>query len=106
MRVYFGEVDHGDVEQFGIDGLFEHDGEYYGYCVEYGSNPGGFEDIMLSDACGRRVPVSTEHIDQLITVLQELKNINLEIQGALQLQDFAADPASVATVCEYGHLHY
>lgn len=106
MRIYFGEVESGDVEQFGDDGLFEHEGDYYGYFVEYGSNAGGFEDIMLADACGRRVPVSTDHLDQLIAVLQELKNISLEIQGAQQLQDFAADPTSVATVCEYGHLHY
>lgn len=106
MRIYFGETSERDVEVFGTDGLFEVQDQFYGYFVEFGSNPGGIEDIVVQDGCGRKVPVCLEHIPQLIQALAECYNIGAEIAHGQDLQDFAEGQDNTAVVCEHGHIHY
>ena len=106
MRIYFGEVSERDIEQFGTDGLLENRGMHYGYVVEFGSNCGGIEDVMLKDGCGRQVPVAVEHIPALIKTLIECYNIADEIRQADELREFAESEDNTAAVCENGHIHY
>lgn len=74
MKFLIGEVSAQDVEMFGDEGLFEHDGDLFYNMVEIGTNPGGIEDFVISDAIGRKVPVSTEHLGQLINALTNIKS--------------------------------
>lgn len=106
MRVYFAPVNETELEDFGADGLLEHKDEFYNYMVEFGTNPGGTDDIMLHDGCGRRFPVSVEHLAQLQTALVEIAAVSQEIQAGKQLEAYIMDSDTVATMCEYGHLHY
>lgn len=74
MRFFIGKVPARDVEMFGEEGLFEYDGDLYYNMIEWGTNPGGAEDFMISDAVGRRIPVSTDHLGYLIEALQDIQN--------------------------------
>ena len=106
MRIFIGQASEIDVYNFGTSGLLENEGKYYSAVVEFGSNSGGIEDIMISDGCGRSIPISTTHVLQLCTALSECENIHTELTTAEELKEFAEDYDNVATVCENGHVHY
>lgn len=104
MKFYFGQ-EH-DTETFGTSGLLKHGNEYYSGVIEFGSNPGGIDDVMISDGCGRSIPVSVEHLYAICTALSEVSNMRGEIDTADQLRDFVENKNEVATVCAQGHIHY
>lgn len=106
MRIYFGEVSDADINSFGTDGLFEVEGAFYSGGVEVGSNPGGFEDVMIFDGCNRRVPISTDNIEHLIKALTECLNVANTLREAEDLHDFAANEDNAAVICEHGHIHW
>ena len=74
MKINFNQVPHADVDAFGDDNLLGPDasGNFYYNQIEYGTNPGGMEDFVISDTCGRSIPVSTEAIPDLIRTLQHI----------------------------------
>lgn len=85
MKFYFGQVPERDVETFGAEGLYYNEDNYYYYCVEFGSNPGGVDDIVLRDTAGRMVPVATQYMLELATILAECNNIYCELENARAL---------------------
>jgi len=74
MKFLIGHVPHQDIEMFGEEGLYEHDGDFYYNQVEIGTNPGGLEDFVISDGIGRSVPVSTDHLEELINALTNIQS--------------------------------
>jgi hypothetical protein len=73
MKIYFNQVPDSDVQFFGDSGLFgpnDSDNFFYNY-VEYGSNPGGLEEVMIADGCDREIPVNMEAIPDLIRALEK-----------------------------------
>lgn len=74
MKFLIGQVPQQDLATFGDEGLFEHDGDLFYHQVEIGTNPGGIEDLVISDGIGRSVPVSTEHLHELINALTSIQN--------------------------------
>jgi len=104
MRIYFGEAT--DTEDFGTEGLLQSRGQFYDYMVEFGTNPGGLDDVVIIDGCGRTMPVALEHVKQLIKALQECHTIGSEIQEGEQLREFVESTDNTAAVCEHGHIHY
>lgn len=103
MKIYFGKSD--DTITFGTDGLLEHDGDYYSGVVEFGSNPGGIEDVLIQDGCGRRIPVSVDHLFELCTILSEFSNIRGEIARGQEMQEYVESDEAAVT-CANGHIHY
>jgi hypothetical protein len=106
MKFYFGEVPEQDATEFGIDSLFEKDGSYYYYCVEYGSNPGGFDDIMISDTCNREVPVSVENLQNLVSILQECMALSMEVAESVELVKDLEDNNKIVEVYGAGNFSY
>lgn len=106
MRIFIGEASAQDMEVFGTDGLIENQGSFYSLEVEYGSNPGGTEDVVIRDGCGRSIPVSVQDVFALCKALSECSNINHELVEAARLQDFVENAENTAYICEHGHLHY
>ena len=106
MKIYYGEVSNQDILDFGTDGLVENDGNYYNGYVEFGSNPGGLDDVVIADGCGRAIPVSVRDLFALCTALSEISNISDEIHQADRLKEYAESSEETAYVCEQGHLHY
>jgi hypothetical protein len=98
MKYYFGKVPTQDVNAFGTDNLFEYEGEYFYNQIEIGSNPGGIEDYVISDTCGRSIPLSTEQIPQLARVLLDIKLMMGTLVEAEALQEDLANADLVVTL--------
>lgn len=71
MQIYFGEIPNEYVEEFGDSGFTAEGipGQYY-YMVEMLYT----DTFKLVDTVGRYVPISYDHLDQLIFALTTLKD--------------------------------
>lgn len=56
------------------------DFEHYYNMVEFGTNPGGFEEISIQDDCDRYIPIRCEDIPKLISALDHVYSLYLELQ--------------------------
>lgn len=85
MKIYFSEVlDNEDSSE-----TFEYnDSNYYTY-VEYGTNPGGLDEIAIADTCRRYMPICIEQVPNLITALQSCYDIHRKMLLAEELKEFA-----------------
>ncbi len=97
MKYYFGKVPAQDVNAFGDEGLFEHEGAYFYNQLEIGSNPGGAEDFVISDTAGRSIPIATDMIPELARVLLDIKLMMGTIAEAEHLQDDLANDEIIVT---------
>lgn len=95
MKYYFGKVPTQDVEMFGDEGLFEHEGSYYYNTIEIGTNPGGADDFMISDTAGRSIPISTDLIGGMARVLLDIKLMLAEIENGKNLEADLYDSETV-----------
>lgn len=84
MHIYFGKIH--DLELF--DGAFEHNDEHYLYAVEFGSNPGGTEDVVIKDSVGRATYIDSDSIEALIEALEHVNELRDEAQSAQKLLDY------------------
>lgn len=106
MKIYFGEINEHELEEWGTDGLLQRDGRYFSGAVEFGSNSGGIDDVVISDGCGRSIPLSVEHLKQIAVAFNECGTIYNEIVDAQRLQEEVQSTFNYGTVCEHGHIHY
>ena len=93
MKYFIGQVASEDLDMHGTDGLFEYAGDCYYNMVEFGTNPGGAEDFVISDTCGRAVPISIEQLSVLIQTLQDIQETleAIETGKAAQIAIFDED---------------
>lgn len=71
MKYFFSRINTDD-DYSDLINYVDSEGNRYYFEVEFGTNPGGIADIVISDTCGRSVPINTESIPDLITVLEEI----------------------------------
>jgi hypothetical protein len=98
MKYYFGQVPSEDVQMFGEDDLFEYNGDYYYNQLEVGTTPGGMEDFTITDTVGRSVPLSTDHLDTLIQVLQDIQENIEAIKNGKRIEEMIFDATEIRTV--------
>jgi len=81
MKIYFSKVPHSDIDTFGDDSLFgpNKDGDYFYNQVEYGTHPGGIEEVAISDSCARYIPICVENIPELIEALTVIYNTKTQL---------------------------
>lgn len=85
MQIYFGAVPQDEV--FDADAMFvsEHDNDnYFYYGIEYGSNPGGTDEVLVYDGLDRCVPVDIESVPAMIEALQTLYALHRSVQDTSQ----------------------
>lgn len=84
MKINFAQVPANDVDMFGDEGLFGPDdsGNFYYNYVEYGTNPGGMEEVAITDGCNRYMPISMEHVACLIDALLTAYRLHLTQKSA------------------------
>lgn len=71
MQIYFGAVPQDEV--FDADAMFvsdKDDDNYFYYGIEYGSNPGGTDEVLVYDGLDRYVPVDIESVPAMIKALE------------------------------------
>jgi hypothetical protein len=81
MKIYFSKVPASDVDNFGDEGLFgpNADGDFFYNQVEFGTNPGGTDEVAISDGCNRYIPVSIESIPDLVHALVTCYNTKTQM---------------------------
>jgi hypothetical protein len=116
MKINFAQVPANDVDMFGDDGLFGPDanGNFYYNYLEFGTNPGGVDEVTITDGCGRYMPIAVDNIPDLIAALTEIARISDTLTLARQLEMYAEstseayvendrvrhDPESVCEIAE------
>ena len=91
MKIYFNQVPDNDVQSFGDSGIFgpnESDNFFYNY-VEFGSNPGGLDEVMIVDGCDRAIPLNMEAIPDLVRALSKTYSLWLTIHGGAKIAAIA-----------------
>lgn len=90
MKINFAQVPAADVDMFGEAGLFGPDeaGNFYYNYVEFGTNPGGTEEVAIVDGCNRYMPIAVENIPDLLVVLIEVYTISQSLKSAEKIQDY------------------
>lgn len=87
MIIYFGSQ-HKDVV-FDTDGMFHSKTDpdfYFYYGVEFGTNPGGTNEVLLFDGCERNVPVDIESVPALIEALERCYDMHQQLEHAETLK--------------------
>ena len=91
MQIYFGAVPQAEV--FDTDAMFvsdKDDDNYFYYGIEFGSNPGGREEILVYDGLDRCVPVDIESVPAMIKALETvymLHTATINAQNFLERMD-------------------
>jgi len=90
MKINFAQVSNHDVDMFGEDNLFgpNEQGDFFYNYVEYGTNPGGTDEVAIVDGCNRFMPIAMEHIPDLVTALTECYKIYLELTSAENTKEY------------------
>jgi hypothetical protein len=90
MKINFAQVPAQDVDMFGDESLFGPDssGNFYYNYVEFGTNPGGTEEVAITDGCNRYMPISVDHIPSLIDALLTVYRMHLTQQSAQSELEF------------------
>ncbi len=82
MIIYFSKADPIDLQMFGSEGTFQAGDAFYYNGVEFGTNPGGMDEVRIFDSCGRSVPLCVEQIGELIEALQHCRRMCDRIEQA------------------------
>lgn len=102
MQIYFGQVPETacspDDTVFVIKDDNYLDPQAFYYALEYGSGPGGTDDIMIYDTVGRRVPIDVNSIPELMLALEEVLKISETIANGEKLSKQVADESFSITV--------
>lgn len=95
MKINFAQVPHADIDTFGDDNLFGPDesGNFYYNYVEFGTNAGGTEEIVIVDGCDRIMPIAVDNIPELIAALSECYKIAQAIKNAEFITDYVNSDA-------------
>lgn len=99
--MYFSKVVDGDI----TSNTFELAGINFYNCVEFGSNPGGTDEFVISDTSDRKVPICVEDIDSLIQILYDIKDrvslihqtedLSEKLENMLDDVDAVCDPDAI-----------
>lgn len=92
MKINFAQVTPADVDMFGEEGLFGPDesGNYYYNYVEFGTNAGGTEEVLIGDGCNRTMPLTIDSIPDLISALDECYKIAKALEASQRIQDYVS----------------
>jgi hypothetical protein len=106
MKIYFSQVPHTDIDTFGDDGLFgpNKDGDFFYNQVEFGTNPGGTDEVAISDGCDRYMPISIESIPDLIVALETCYNTKTQMDNLNKV--IAVVESDTEAYVHEDHIHY
>lgn len=92
MKLYFGAQPL--LNLYDTDGMFACEDApehlfYYG--VEFGSNPGGLDEVVIFDGCDRSLPVDMDSVPSLIEALTRIYSLHRALAIAEALKEDAYD---------------
>lgn len=95
MKINFAQVPHQDVDVFGDNNLFGPDesGNFYYNYVEFGTNPGGTDEVAIVDGCDRFMPIAVDSIPDLINALTSCYTLAQKLTKAQRIEDYVNSEA-------------
>jgi hypothetical protein len=89
MKIYVNQINSKEIQLFGTDGLVgpDQNGNYFSQFVEYGTNAGGLDELVIADGCNRMVPIMMDSISDLIAALQTFNDSYLHMQATEMIKD-------------------
>lgn len=100
MKINFAKVPSTDIQYFDTDTLFSDGNDYYYFTLEYGTNPGGLDEVAINDGCNRVMPIAIENIPDLITALTEVYTFAKEIEAGKEQLEWALSDATGSVVAK------
>lgn len=94
MKTFFSKCSDADLSEFGGSGAFVSNDKYFFNYVEFGTNPGGLEEVAIVDGCGRYVPICIDDIPDLISALTDAYTMSQELVLAEKLAQYATSNAA------------
>jgi hypothetical protein len=96
MRIYFGKAEYDTNNDYPLEfeGAFKHRNEYFWFYLEYGTNPGGLDEVSITDGCNRIMPISIEHVGELIDALERVRELDGNMKAGADSQKLALSDAS------------
>jgi hypothetical protein len=74
------------------DGAFQVLDKHFYNFVEFGTNPGGLDEVAIVDGCGRYIPICMNDVPDLIAALQDAYHIAMELDMYNKLVDYTMSP--------------
>jgi len=107
MKINFARVQNEDLDFFTESNVFgpDENGDFYYNYVEFGTNPGGTEEVIIADGCDRYMPICVEHIPELMLALKECYKLYNKLQKAESLQELV-EGQTEAYVTQYYTINY
>jgi hypothetical protein len=104
MKINFALVPDENLDFDGTEDLFGPDdyGNYFYNAVEFGTNPGGLDEVTIHDTCNRYMPISIESIPELVMALQECYRIAKHLKAAEEVQEAVLAEDTVGVVTDEG----
>lgn len=104
MKINFALVPDENLAFDGTEDLFGPDDydNYFYNTVEFGTNPGGLDEVTIHDTCGRYMPISIEAIPELVMALQECYRIAKNLKTAQELEQSVLDEDTLGVVTDDG----
>ncbi len=87
MQLYFGSTNENVAEQNLYEVDFNPNHGFY-FSIEVGSNPGVLDDLILSDTCGRSMPIDLESVPSLIAALERVLELRDKVLNAVELSEY------------------
>lgn len=75
MQIFFGKIDTSEFTD--VDNYFYHDGEHYWYKLLIEE-----DEICIYDTCGRHMPVGSEQVHELYTVMWAVNSYFYKLEDA------------------------
>lgn len=103
MKINFAQINPeylsclSEANMFGPD----ENGDFYYNYVEFGSNAAGTDEVVIADGCARYMPISVEHIPELIIALKECYKLHTKLEKAENLQELVESDAEARVTGEY-----
>lgn len=79
MKTFFSPCASVDADDIQGQGVFSVADKYFYNYVEFGTNPGGIDEVSIVDGCGRYMPVCIDDVPDLIAALQDMYQTAQEI---------------------------
>ncbi len=90
MQIFFGRIDPTICEY--INNSYEVGDSKYEFCIEYGSNAGGVDEICIKDSIGRYIPINIDSLGGLQVAINRIIDINEEYKEMVELQESIDSP--------------
>ncbi len=90
MKYYIAPLDEDMQEE--VSSPYVYGGTAYEFCVEYGSNPGCTDELVIKDTVGREVPITIEAITSLVAVLTDIKQTSNALENLTALEANVLNP--------------